>query len=234
MSEYMEKFSVSRLIGAPPGYVGYDEGGTLTEAVRRHPYSVILLDEPEKAHPDVYDLLLQISEDGRLTDSRGRIADFKNALIIMTGNVGATKIKQGAKIGFASDAFTERDMSARITEETKRIFKPEFLNRIDETVIFNRLTPEDIKKIAGLMVEDIAARLRERNITLEVTDKLLEHAAEAGFDPEFGARPLRRKLRELIEDPLSDALLEGKFRPGDIVYATVRGGKVAFKEPVRV
>ncbi len=234
MSEYMEKFSVSRLIGAPPGYVGYDEGGTLTEAVRRHPYSVILLDEIEKAHPDVYDLLLQISEDGRLTDSRGRIADFKNALIIMTGNVGATKIKQGAKIGFASDAFTERDMSARITEETKRIFKPEFLNRIDETVIFNRLTPEDIKKIAGLMVEDIAARLRERNITLEVTDKLLEHAAEAGFDPEFGARPLRRKLRELIEDPLSDALLEGKFRPGDIVYATVRGGKVAFKEPVRV
>lgn len=234
MSEYMEKHTVSRLVGAPPGYVGYEEAGQLTEAVRRRPYSVVLFDEIEKAHPDVFNILLQVLEDGRLTDAKGRTVDFRNTVIIMTSNVGATTIKReslGFKAGagkVAADSYEE--MKKRIMEELRRTFRPEFLNRIDEIIVFHALSVEDIKKIVDLMLEQLNKRLKDNNIQVEVTEEAKEILVKEGFDEAYGARPLRRAIQTLIEDPLADEMLQGKFGPGDKVLAVVEEGKIVLKK----
>lgn len=203
MSEYGEKFSVSRLIGAPPGYVGYEEGGQLTEAVRRRPYSVILLDEVEKAHPEVFDLLLQVFDDGRLTDGQGRTVDFRNAIIIMTSNLGST---------FLTDSALSRDEKEKAVNEVVRgHFKPEFLNRIDDIVIFNALTQDEIASIASHLVADLAARLKDRNITLELSDGARQWLMTHGFDVAYGARPLRRLIQKSIGDRIAKMLLAGEI-----------------------
>lgn len=219
MSEYMEKHAVSRLVGAPPGYVGYDEGGQLTEAVRRKPYSVVLLDEIEKAHPEVFNILLQVLDDGRLTDSKGRTVDFRNTVLIMTSNVGATHLKETAPLGFtrptADDNF--KHMQSRVMDALKKSFRPEFLNRIDETIVFHSLDQGHIKEIVGLMLKDLNKRLEENELTLEVTDKAKDLLAQEGFDPEYGARPLRRAIQKLVEDNLAEEMLKGNFKAGDVV-----------------
>ena len=222
MSEYMEKHSVSKLIGSPPGYVGYDEAGQLTEKIRRHPYSVVLFDEIEKAHPDVFNILLQILEDGRLTDSHGRVVDFKNTVIIMTSNLGASAIAEPKSLGFTEtkSKAEEQDKTVKnVMDALKRSFRPEFLNRIDEIVVFNKLTDEDIKKIASIMLAEIANRTSEMNITLTFTDEVVAYLASEGFDPIYGARPLRRAMQRKIEDSLSVEMLEGKIISGDSVEA---------------
>ncbi len=237
MSEYMERFAVSRLVGAPPGYVGYEEGGQLTEAVRRQPYSVVLLDEIEKAHPEVFNILLQIFEDGRLTDSQGRVVDFKNTVIIMTSNLGARSIQGEPSMGFLSAAAkpkeeTEREyesMKGRIMDELKRTFRPEFLNRIDEIVVFHALTFNEILQIVDLMVARVAQQARAQGIELEVTQEVREMLAREGFDPQFGARPLRRAVQRLIEDPLAEEILLGRFSEGDTVVASLdEEGRLVF------
>ena len=236
MSEYMERFAVSRLVGAPPGYVGYEEGGQLTEAVRRPPYSVVLLDEIEKAHPEVFNILLQIFEDGRLTDSQGRVVDFKNTVIIMTSNLGARSIQGEPSMGFLSASKpkeeTEREyesMKGRIMEELKRTFRPEFLNRIDEIVVFHALTFAEILQIVDLMVGRVAQQARAQGIELEVTQEVREMLAREGFDPQFGARPLRRAVQRLIEDPLAEEILLGRFSEGDTVIASLdEDGRLVF------
>ncbi len=236
MSEYMERFAVSRLVGAPPGYVGYEEGGQLTEAVRRQPYSVVLLDEIEKAHPEVFNILLQIFEDGRLTDSQGRVVDFKNTVIIMTSNLGARSIQGEPSMGFLSAAKpkeeTEREyesMKGRIMEELKRTFRPEFLNRIDEIVVFHALTFAEILQIVDLMVGRVAQQARAQGIELEITQEVREMLAREGFDPQFGARPLRRAVQRLIEDPLAEEILLGRFSEGDTVIVTLdEDGRLVF------
>jgi ATP-dependent Clp protease ATP-binding subunit ClpC len=236
MSEYMERFAVSRLVGAPPGYVGYEEGGQLTEAVRRQPYSVVLLDEIEKAHPEVFNILLQIFEDGRLTDSQGRVVDFKNTVIIMTSNLGARSIQGEPSMGFLSASKpkeeTEREyesMKGRIMEELKRTFRPEFLNRIDEIVVFHALTFAEILQIVDLMVGRVAQQARAQGIELEVTQEVREMLAREGFDPQFGARPLRRAVQRLIEDPLAEEILLGRFSEGDTVIASLdEDGRLVF------
>ena len=233
MSEYMEKHSVSKLIGSPPGYVGYDEGGQLTEKVRRHPYSVVLFDEIEKAHPDVFNILLQVLEDGILTDSQGRRVDFKNTVIIMTSNAGASVAENSARqLGFAvsgelnSDAQREKT----IMNALKSTFRPEFINRIDDIVIFNKLTHENICAIADLMLSDVASRTENLGITLEFDRSVAELAAKAGFDDVYGARPLRRAIVRLVEDAFSTEMLEGKFTSGDTVFARADGDKVVFEK----
>lgn len=237
MSEYMEKHTVSRLVGAPPGYVGYDEGGQLTEAVRRRPYSVVLLDEIEKAHPDVFNILLQVLEDGRLTDSQGRLVDFRNTVIIMTSNVGARSIA-GAKnntMGFissqqqASDNSYE-DMKAKVMGDLKAVFRPEFLNRIDEIIVFHSLTQPQIREIAQLMLNSVKGRLGEQDITLEVEDGVLDLLAKDGYDSEFGARPLRRTIVRMVEDPLAEEILGGTFKPGDKILAVAEDEKITFRK----
>lgn len=236
MSEYMERFAVSRLVGAPPGYVGYEEGGQLTESVRRQPYSVVLLDEIEKAHPEVFNILLQIFEDGRLTDSQGRVVDFKNTVIIMTSNIGARSIQGDSGMGFLSSSKpkeeTEREyesMKGRIMEELKRTFRPEFLNRIDEIVVFHALTFNEILQIVDLMVERVAQQARAQGIALEITQEVRELLAREGFDPQFGARPLRRAVQRLIEDPLAEEILLGRFSEGDTVVASLdEDGRLVF------
>ncbi|MGB9662867.1 MAG: ATP-dependent Clp protease ATP-binding subunit, partial [Moorellaceae bacterium] len=234
MSEYMEKHTVSRLVGAPPGYVGYEEAGQLTEAVRRKPYSVVLFDEVEKAHPDVFNILLQVLEDGRLTDAKGRTVDFRNTVIIMTSNVGATTIKRdtlgfkAAGVKVTADSYEE--MKKRIMEELRRTFRPEFLNRIDEIIVFHALSVEDIKKIVDLMLEQLNKRLKDNNVQVEVTEEAKEILVKEGFDEAYGARPLRRAIQTLIEDPLSDEMLQGKFGPGDKVLAVVEEGKIVLKK----
>ncbi|MCG8401677.1 MAG: ATP-dependent Clp protease ATP-binding subunit [Firmicutes bacterium] len=218
MSEYMEKFSVSRLMGAPPGYVGYEEGGQLTEVVRRKPYSVVLLDEIEKAHPEVFNVLLQVLEDGRLTDAKGRTVDFRNTVIIMTSNVGVDMIKREATLGFKTDEDGDagyENMKKKITGELRRTFRPEFLNRIDEIIVFHALAREHIRDIVGLMVQEVAHRLEEHGIQIEVTEPALEHLAREGFDENYGARPLRRAIQKEIEDRLSEEMLRGAFKSGD-------------------
>jgi ATP-dependent Clp protease ATP-binding subunit ClpC len=219
MSEYMEKFNVSRLIGAPPGYVGYEEGGQLTERVRRRPYAVILLDEIEKAHPDVFNLLLQMFEDGRLTDSFGRKVDFKNTVIIMTSNVGAELIRKTGSLGFKAqkEEVTYQEMKDKLLEEVKRTFKPEFLNRIDDIIVFRQLVKEDLQKIIDIEVGFVAGRLREQNITLEVTPEAKDFLIEKGFDPVFGARPLKRTIQRFLEDPLAQDIISKKFKEGSVV-----------------
>ncbi|MDH7602503.1 MAG: ATP-dependent Clp protease ATP-binding subunit [Armatimonadota bacterium] len=234
MSEYMERFAVSRLVGAPPGYVGYDEGGQLTEAVRRRPYSVILLDEIEKAHPEVFNILLQVMEDGRLTDSQGRVVDFKNTIIIMTSNIGAQSITSGPGIGFRelkSAAETQRSyesMRNRIMDEIKRTFRPEFLNRVDEIIVFHQLTMEEVLQIVDLMINRVRQELSHQGMDLEVTQEVRELLAQEGYDPQFGARPLRRAVQRLIEDPLAEEILLGRFTAGDTIRAEVEDGKIFF------
>jgi ATP-dependent Clp protease ATP-binding subunit ClpB len=222
MSEYMERHSVARLIGAPPGYVGYDEGGYLTEAVRRHPYSVVLFDEIEKAHPDVFNALLQILDDGRMTDGKGRTVDFKNTVLIMTSNVGSQWIQELAGKDGA-------DMEGKVMEALRSTFRPEFLNRIDEIIIFNALGPEEIKKIVGIQMGLLSKRLEDSKITLELSENAKEFLATTGFDPVYGARPLKRTIQHLIQDPLAMKLLDGSVKEGDHVKVNAEDGKLVFK-----
>lgn len=228
MSEYMEKHTVSRLIGSPPGYVGYDEAGQLTEKVRQKPYSVVLLDEVEKAHPDVFNILLQVFDDGHLTDSKGRKVDFRNTIIIMTSNLGATALRDEKSVGFGAKSFTQDHaaMEKRIREELKRAFRPEFLNRIDETIVFHALTKEEIRQIVKLHTKDIVKRLGELEIHARITDTAVDIIAEAGFDPEYGARPIRRAIQKQIEDELSEMLLNGDISLGENVTIGGRSGKI--------
>ena len=216
MSEYMEKFNVSRLIGAPPGYVGYEEGGQLTERVRRRPYSVILLDEIEKAHPDVFNILLQVFEDGRLTDSFGRKVDFRNTIVIMTSNVGADILRKQGSLGFKAqtDEISYQDMKVKLLDEVKRTFKPEFLNRIDDIIVFRSLTKDDLARIVDIEVGEVAERLKEQKITINLTQEAKDLLMEKGFDPVFGARPLKRTIQRFIEDPLSEEIISGRFKEG--------------------
>ncbi|MGD9148233.1 MAG: AAA family ATPase [Anaerolineae bacterium] len=228
MSEYREQHTVSRLFGAPPGYVGYEEGGQLTEAVRRRPYQMVLFDEIEKAHPDVWNALLQILEDGRLTDGQGRIVDFRNTVIIMTSNIGTEYSAQGGTLGFlhSTDADDEaRESKKKVEEGLRRTFRPEFLNRIDEIIIFHTLTPEHMEQIVDLQMKEIRERLEERGIAVELTDAAREWLAAEGYDPAFGARPLRRTLQRYVESPLSKRILRGEFEAGDHVLADVGDGE---------
>jgi len=234
MSEYMEKHSVSRLIGAPPGYVGYEEGGQLTEKVHRRPYSVILFDEIEKAHPDIFNVLLQIMDDGQLTDGQGRKVDFKNTIMIMTSNFGAEYFKQESTIGFASKEDKEKSFEKirdLILSELKKYFRPEFLNRLDEIVFFRPLTKDDLKKIVELLLKPLILRLSEKKITLEVSEKVKEFLVEKGYDPLYGARPLRRTIQSYIEDPFAELLLEGRFVEGDMVRVDLdKNNNIEFKK----
>jgi ATP-dependent Clp protease ATP-binding subunit ClpC len=215
MSEYMEKFTASRLIGSPPGYVGYEEGGQLSEAVRRRPYSVVLFDEVEKAHPDVMNLLLQILEEGTVTDSLGRKIDFRNTIIIMTSNVGASSIKRQTSLGFGAMAEDQADfegMKEKILEESKRYFKPEFLNRLDDLVVFHMLEKADLNQIVDLEVTKLVKRLADKEIALTLTPEARDFLSEKGFDPAYGARPMRRAVERFLEDPLAEALLRGDVK----------------------
>lgn len=235
MSEYMEKHSVSRLIGSPPGYVGYDEGGQLTEKVRRHPYSVVLFDEIEKAHPDVFNILLQILDDGRLTDSKGRTVDFKNTILIMTSNVGAKTIKKQKTLGFGSPNVEDVDkneyekMKENIMEELKKQFRPEFLNRIDDIIVFHSLNKDDISRIVKLMCKTLIKRLEDMTIKLEMDEDAIDLIAKSGFDLEYGARPLKRSIQKELENELSELILQGAIKSGDVVEATVKEGKMTFE-----
>ena len=217
MSEYMEKHSVSRLVGSPPGYVGYDEGGQLTESVRRKPYSVLLMDEVEKAHPDVFNILLQILEDGKLTDSQGRKVDFRNTIVIMTSNLGAAQISKNQSLGFSSTdeaGLSYEDMKARVTSELKKVFRPELLNRIDEVIVFHKLEKAEIKQIIDLMLKRLREQIAVHQVTIELTERAKDLLVEQGFDPAMGARPLRRAIQRLIEDPLADFVLGAELMPG--------------------
>ena len=231
MSEYMEKHSTSRLVGSPPGYVGYEEGGQLTEKVRRKPYSVILLDEIEKAHPDVFNILLQVLEDGRLTDSKGRTVDFRNTILIMTSNVGVESLKYNKYVGFnIQDGERDyKDMKDKVMEELKKAFRPEFLNRIDEIIVFHSLEKEHLKKIVTLMTEQLVKRLEEQDITLELTEAAKEKIADLGYDPEYGARPLRRAIQKHIEDRLSEEWLKGTIAKGQKVSVDVENDEFVVK-----
>ncbi|HMU72105.1 MAG TPA: AAA family ATPase, partial [Ferruginibacter sp.] len=234
MSEYMEKFTVSRLIGAPPGYVGYEEGGQLTERVRRKPYSVILLDEIEKAHPDIYNILLQVLDDGQLTDGMGRKVDFKNTLIIMTSNIGARQLKDfGDGVGFATASRmenTEENNKAVIEKALKRTFSPEFLNRIDDVVVFNSLSKENIFAIIDILMKGVMKRLANLGFTIELTEKAKEFIADKGYDSQFGARPLHRAIQKYLEDPLAEEILNMSIKAGDIMIAELdeSGEKIKF------
>ena len=233
MSEYMEKHSVSRLVGSPPGYVGFDEGGQLTKAVRQRPYSVVLFDEIEKAHPDVFNILLQILEEGRLTDAQGRTVDFRNTVIIMTSNVGAREISAPTTLGFSPEGkagLSDKEIKSRVMGEVKKLFRPEFLNRIDEIIVFKSLTQEQIVEIAKLMVADLRERLIAQNMTINLTDDAYTLIAKEGTDAAYGARPLRRAIQRLLEDPLSEELLEGKWTSGSVIQANVSedGESLAF------
>ncbi|HEV2291110.1 MAG TPA: AAA family ATPase, partial [Gemmatimonadales bacterium] len=225
MSEYMEKHAVARMIGAPPGYVGYEEGGQLTEAIRRRPYSVVLFDEIEKAHPDVFNILLQILDDGRLTDSQGRVVDFRNTVIIMTSNLGSHLIVEaGAEAG--AEAWGQVERSVR--EELRLHFRPEFLNRVDEVIVFHPLDREEIGKIVELQLGKLSQLLAARQLTLSVTPEARALVAGEGYDPVFGARPLKRVIQQRLQNPLALAVLEGKYQPGDTVRVGVAGKELSF------
>jgi ATP-dependent Clp protease ATP-binding subunit ClpC len=230
MSEYMEKHTVSRLVGSPPGYVGYDEGGQLTEAVRRKPFSVVLFDEIEKAHPDVFNTLLQILEDGRLTDAQGRTVDFKNTVIIMTSNLGTADLRK-ASIGFGSpdEAITYEKMKSKVHEELKRHFRPEFLNRIDEVIVFAELTQQEVTEIVDLMIKRLQEQLESQGLGLELTPEAKLLLAKKGYDPQLGARPLRRAIQRLLEDPLSEKILWKEFHAGETVVVDAEGDDVVFR-----
>ncbi len=231
MSEYMEKFNVSRLVGAPPGYVGYEEGGQLTEKVRRRPYSVVLLDEIEKAHPDVFNILLQVLEDGRLTDSFGRKVDFRNTILIMTSNVGANIFRKQASIGFKSEKgdFAYKDMKEKLLDQVKKTFKPEFLNRVDDIIVFHNLTKEHLYKIVDIELEDVKKRLKEQDVDIQLDKSAKDLLVDTGFDQIFGARPLKRTIQRLLEDPLSEEIIGKKFEKGKPVKVTAKNGKLVFK-----
>jgi len=234
MSEFMERFSMSRLVGSPPGYVGYEEGGQLTDQVRRRPYSVVLLDEVEKAHPEVFNLLLQVLEDGRLTDSHGKVADFRNAVVIMTSNIGTSAVDLGqATIGYGAivqgdEQGSYERMKQTVLEKVKQTFRPEFLNRVDEVIVFHALSTAQIKQIVDLMLERVAREVRGQGMDLQVEDEIKQLLAREGFDRALGARPLRRAIQRWIEDPLADALLKGDFAEGDVIVARLAEGKVEF------
>jgi ATP-dependent Clp protease ATP-binding subunit ClpC len=225
MSEYMEKFSVSRLVGAPPGYVGYDEGGQLTEQVRRNPYTVVLLDEIEKAHPEVFNILLQVMEDGQLTDSQGRTVDFRNTIIIMTSNVGVRPIEVEGKLGFTKRTEDPNDpkvyeaMKNRMTDEMKKLFRPEFLNRVDEVIVFTHLNKEEILQIAELYLKRVNEQAAAMEVTIELSESVKDLLVNEGYDPNLGARPLRRAVQRFIEDPLAEEMLLGRFQAGDHILA---------------
>ena len=229
MSEYMERHTVSKLIGSPPGYVGYSEGGQLTEAVRRRPYTVVLFDEIEKGHPDVFNLLLQILEDGRLTDAKGRTVDFKNTLLIMTSNIGSKVIeKGGGGLGFDFSGDSEADsqynrIRSLVNEELKQYFRPEFLNRLDEIIVFRQLSKDEVKEIADILLKEVFARLMEKDIRLDVTERFKERLVEEGYNPSYGARPLRRAIMRLLEDSLAEEILSGKVQEGDAITVDVDG-----------
>ncbi len=221
MSEYMEKHSVARLIGAPPGYVGYEEGGQLSEQVRRKPYSVVLFDEIEKAHPDVFNVLLQVLDDGRITDGQGRTVDFRNTVLIMTSNIGSQ---------FILHEENDEQREAKVTEALRGHFRPEFLNRIDEIIIFDRLQREEITTIVDLQLARVRKRLAKQGLGLALTEAAKEHIGDKGYDPVYGARPLKRVIQHLLLDPLSLDVLDGKFIDGDVIQADVEGGSIVFKK----
>jgi ATP-dependent Clp protease ATP-binding subunit ClpC len=231
MSEYMEKFTASRLIGSPPGYVGYEEGGQLSEAVRRRPYSVVLFDEIEKAHPDVMHLLLQILEEGKITDSLGRKIDFRNTIIIMTSNVGAELLKKQTVMGFSAprDTHDYDSMREKILEETKRVFKPEFLNRLDELIVFHSLGKQELLQIVDLETEKVLARIKAKEVHIKLTESAKEFLIEKGYDPQYGARPMRRAVERYLEDPLAEELLRGNVKGGDTVEVIAENGKLVFR-----
>ncbi|MEO0098044.1 MAG: ATP-dependent Clp protease ATP-binding subunit, partial [candidate division WOR-3 bacterium] len=232
MSEYMEKFNVSRLVGAPPGYVGYEEGGQLTERVRRKPYSCVLFDEIEKAHPDVFNILLQILEDGQLTDSLGRRVNFKNTVIIMTSNIATAEIKRAQMMGFhpESEEISYEKMREKLLTEVKRVFRPEFLNRVDEIIVFRQLGKEEMKKIVDVQLRDIQERLAEKKLNIVLSEAARELLVEEGFDPEYGARPLKRTIRRLVEDPLAEEILKGKFKEGATILIEREENILRFRE----
>jgi ATP-dependent Clp protease ATP-binding subunit ClpB len=226
MSEYMEKFSVTRLIGSPPGYVGYEEGGQLTEAVRRRPYSVILLDEVEKAHPDVFNVLLQVLDDGRLTDGQGRVVDFKNTIIIMTSNLGSDLILE-------AESVEDEPLKEKIDSLLKQTFRPEFLNRIDETVMFNRLGKENIESIVKLQLERVANRLDFMRMKIDFSAEAVSFISQKGYDPAFGARPVKRAVQSLVENPLSVEILNGSFAEGSRIKVVCNGEKLSFEREAK-
>jgi ATP-dependent Clp protease ATP-binding subunit ClpC len=228
MSEYMEKHSVSRLVGSPPGYIGYDEGGQLTEAVRRKPYSVVLMDEIEKAHPDVFNILLQILEDGRLTDAQGRKVDFRNTIVIMTSNIGASQITKNQSLGFNladETGLSYDEMKSRIMGELKKVFRPELLNRIDEVIVFHKLAKEEVKEVVDLMLKRLREQMAVHEATIELTDEAKELLVEKGYDPTMGARPLRRAIQRYIEDPLADFVLGRVILPGSTIRVDRKEGE---------
>ena len=236
MSEFQERHTVARLIGAPPGYIGYEEGGQLTETVRRKSYCTILLDEIEKAHPEVFNILLQIFDDGHLSDAKGRRVDFRNSIIVMTSNLGSDLIKRETALGFSvksEEAQSEKQayerMKEKVMNEVKRFFRPEFLNRIDATVVFHALSREHILSIVDLMLDQVRQELGEKNISLEATDAAKEYLAEKGYDPNFGARPLRRLIQDVVEDKLSEDLLGGKISSGDVAILDVEDGETIIR-----
>jgi ATP-dependent Clp protease ATP-binding subunit ClpC len=233
MSEYMEKYSVSKLIGSPPGYVGYEEGGQLTEKVRRHPYSVVLFDEIEKASPDVFNILLQILEDGRLTDGKGKTVNFKNTIIIMTSNAGASTIKKQQSLGFSVSGDDEKEnqyekMKENIMEELKHTFRPEFLNRIDDIIVFHELQEKDLQQIVRLMLKSVADRLKDQEINISFSEDAEKLLAKEGYDIAYGARPLRRAITKKVEDRLSEEMLKGNVKKGSNVLVEVRDDKLTF------
>jgi ATP-dependent Clp protease ATP-binding subunit ClpC len=232
MSEYMEKFNVSRLIGSPPGYVGYEEGGQLTERVRRRPYSVVLFDEIEKAHPDVWNILLQILEEGKLTDNIGRVVDFRNTIILMTSNVGSEQIRKQNTLGFAvtTDVNSYEDMRGKILEEAKRVFRPEFLNRLDDVIVFRPLGKPELLTILDLEVRKVMERLRDRKIVLLLDEPAKDFLAGKGYDPQYGARPMRRAVEKFLEDPLAEELLRGNLHAGEPIQVKLDGDKLAFAQ----
>jgi ATP-dependent Clp protease ATP-binding subunit ClpC len=232
MSEYMEKFNVSRLVGSPPGYVGYEEGGQLTEKVRRNPYSVVLFDEIEKAHPDVWNMLLQILEEGKLTDSMGRIVNFRNTIILMTSNVGSDTLRKSSTLGFApiTDESSYEKARERVLEESKKTFRPEFLNRLDDLIVFRSFTKPDLIQILSLEVEKVLARLRKKNLKLELDDKAKELLVDKGYDPQYGARPMRRAVEKYFEDPLAEEILKGVLVEGELIHVTADKDKLLFNQ----
>jgi ATP-dependent Clp protease ATP-binding subunit ClpC len=237
MSEFMERHSVARLVGAPPGYVGYEDAGQLTEAVRRRPYSIVVFDEIEKAHPEAFNMLLQMMEEGTLTDARGRRVDFRNTIIVMTSNVGADQIKRQSNLGFRGTSNDENqtlqenyeDMTKNVMDQVRRMFRPEFLNRVDASIIFRSLSRDEIKQIVNLELDKVRERLIEHAITLDVTVEAMDWLAEKGYDVEFGARPLRRLIQNEVEDTLSDGILSGKFQLASAVRVTVVDGQLTLE-----
>jgi ATP-dependent Clp protease ATP-binding subunit ClpC len=231
----MEKHAVSRMIGSPPGYVGYDEGGQLTEKVRRKPYSVILLDEIEKAHPDVFNILLQVLEDGRLTDGQGRTVDFRNTILIMTSNVGAQMIKSGNKVGFSTaidEAENYNRMKDRIMEQLKHTFRPEFINRVDELIVFQSLSEDELRQIVELLLKDFFKRVEENGYEMRISDAAKAIIMKEGFEPAYGARPLKRALQRLIEDAVSEEILKKTVQPGDTILIDGQDGQIVVKKKI--